>query len=526
MSNAHMPLGILCREVGIPCPENSNNMEIYGVTADSRRVSPGWLFVAIKGLRQDGSRFISQALERGAVAVLSSIPMDLPENVPCVLHPNPREALALLCDAWYHHPTRHMCLIGVTGTNGKTSVSAMLAHILAWNHVPAAVIGTVGVYDFKGQPLNIRSEDKTANMTTPDPEELYRILAALRDQAESDAQDVPTVIMEVTSHALLLDKLAPISFEGAVFTNLTPEHLDMHGSMEDYYQAKLRLFRKSRLAVVNADDPYGRRMLTEPDTTVETWYLCHMTPLIKDADVPHPGIHCDRIYAGQVKLMGSSGVEYRLMSPQARVRISCPVPGEFTVFNSMEASMMALLLGISPGHIKEALRHFPGVPGRMERVPLEDHAGFSVFLDYAHTPDALENLLVTANRFRRKGERIILLFGCGGDRDPTKRPLMAAVASRLADGIIVTSDNSRSEDPLTIIEDILKGMEEDCDYVVIPNRKDAIHYAVRQAKRGDIILLAGKGHETYELDKNGRHDFCEKNIVLEAVRLYHPKYSE
>ncbi len=523
MSITHMPLGILCREAGIHCPESSKNIEIYGVTADSRRVSEGWLFVAIKGLHQDGSQYVAQALARGAAAVLALPQASVPEKIAYLPHPNPREALAYLCDAWYGHPTQHLCLIGVTGTNGKTSVSAMLAHILTWAHVPVAVIGTVGVSGFKGQPLSIRSGDETANMTTPDPEELYKIFAALREEAKNFSHEAPAVIMEVTSHALLLDKLAPLSFDGAVFTNLTSEHLDMHGTMENYYQAKLRLFRKSRLAVINADDSYGRRLLTEPDTSVETWHLCHMAPLTKSADVSHPGIHCDRIYAGQIKLLGSGGVEYRLMSPRARVRIFCPIPGEFTVSNSMEAAVMALLLGIPPGRIKEALNSFPGVPGRMERVPLGEHVGFSVFLDYAHTPDALENLLITAKRFRRKGERIVLLFGCGGDRDPSKRPLMAAVASRLADTVIVTSDNSRTEDPMAIIEDILRGMDGDCDYVVIPDRKEAIQYVIRQAKRGDVILLAGKGHETYEIDKNGRHAFSEKTIVKEAADIYHPK---
>lgn len=523
MSITHMPLGTLCREAGISCPRASENLEIYGVTADSRRVSEGWLFVAIKGLHQDGGGFIPQAVKQGAAAVLALPQTSVPADRVCLSHPNPREALARLCDAWYGHPTRDMCLVGVTGTNGKTSVSAMLSHILAWDQVPVAVIGTVGVLDFKGQPLSIRSRDETANMTTPDPEELYRIFSVLRDQMVEQRYDTSVVVMEVTSHALLLDKLAPLSFEGAVFTNLTPEHLDMHGTMEAYYQAKLGLFRMSRWAVINADDPYGRRLLTEPHTSVETWHLCHMSPLTRSADLPHPGIRGNRIYAGQVKMLGSNGVEYRLMSPGARVRISCPIPGEFTVFNSMEAAVMALLLGVSPGRIKEALGCFPGVPGRMEPVPLGDHVGFSVFLDYAHTPDALENLLVTAKRFRKKGERIVLLFGCGGDRDASKRPLMATVASRLADTVIITSDNSRTEDPLSIIEDILQGMEEDSDYVVIPQRREAIQYVIRHARRGDIILLAGKGHETYEIDKNGRHDFSEKALVKEAADIYHPR---
>ncbi len=515
-------LGNLCAQAGLDCPTANQGTVIRGVTSDSRRVSQGWLFVAINGLHKDGRAFIPQAIARGAVAVVALPETQVPRGTVFLPHQNPRKALSCLCDAWYGHPSGQLRLVGVTGTNGKTSVSAMLAHILRCAGMPVGVIGTVGVTGLSGQLLTARPADENANMTTPDPEELYAILAALAEEGKGMGEK-PVVIMEVTSHALLLDKTSPLFFDCAIFTNLTPEHLDMHGTMEDYYAAKRRLFTACRTAVVNADDPYGERLILDPETTAETWYICHTSPFYQCVDTLHPGRCCDRVFAGQVKLMGAKGIEYRLMSPRARVRITCPVPGAFTVTNSMEATVAASILGLPPGRVKEALATFPGVPGRMERVPLEEHVDFSVFLDYAHTPDALANLLTTAKRFRRRGERIVLLFGCGGDRDSTKRPLMATVASRMADAVILTSDNSRTEDPLAILEDILKGMDPECDHVVIPDRREAITYAVRYAKRGDIILLAGKGHEAYEIDKNGRHPFSEKDLVTEAASIYHPK---
>lgn len=519
---ASVSLSILCTKAGISPPPLAEHIVVCGVTSDSRRVAPGWLFVAIKGFRKDGSAYIAQAVAKGAVAVVALPHTPVPDSVAYIPHSEPRAALSALCDAWYDHPARRLRLVGVTGTNGKTSVTAMLSHILRCVGRPVGTIGTVGVTGLAGQPISIRSLNETANMTTPDPEELYAILAAMADEG-SALSEKPIVVMEVTSHALLLCKTEPLTFECAVFTNLTPEHLDMHGTMEDYYLAKRRLFKACRFAVINADDPYGERLICDPETSADTWYVCHSSPMYQCVDTLHPGRCCNRVYAGQIKLLGADGVEYRLMSPRVRVRMTCPVPGSFTVSNSMEAAVAALTLGVSPGRIKEALATFAGVPGRMERVPLDTDLGFSVFLDYAHTPDALENLLSTATRFRRRGERIVLLFGCGGDRDPSKRPLMAAVASRMADAVIITSDNSRTEEPMSIIEDILRGMDPTCDHVVIPDRRDAIRYAVRRAKRGDIILLAGKGHEAYEIDKNGRHPFSEKALVMEAADIHHPR---
>ncbi len=522
LEKKNVSMAVLCREAGITPPPLSNHIQICGVTADSRRVSEGWLFVAIPGFHRDGTRYIPEAVAAGAAAVVVAPGTDVSGNIPLIFCENPRRALAALCDAFYDHPARHLTLVGITGTNGKTSVATMLAHILRCAGRPVGVIGTIGVIDPEGKPVSIRSPDETANMTTPDPEELYAILNEMATVGKRLGER-PVVVMEVTSHALLLGKVAPLTFDCAVFTNLTPEHLDMHGDMESYYVAKRALFSACRVAVVNADDPSGERLITDPATSAKTWYVCHTSPMYQCVDTLHPGRCCNLVFGGQIKLLGLEGIEYRLMSPSIRVRITCPVPGSFTVMNSMEAAVTAISLGIAPGRIKEALSTFSGVPGRLERVPLPEHVEFSVFLDYAHTPDALEHLLSTAARLRSRGSRLVVMFGCGGDRDPTKRPLMATVASRIADTVIITSDNSRTEDPLKIIQDILAGLDPTCDHVVIPQRQEAIDYAIRSARRGDVVLLAGKGHEAYEIDKYGRHPFSERKLVMEAVQKYHPK---
>ena len=519
-----MTLEALCTEAGISCPSEAGDTVIRGITSDSRRVEAGWLFVAIPGIHTDGAAFISQAVERGAAAVVALPHTAHPADIALVAHSSPRKALSLLCDAWYEHPGKKLRLVGVTGTNGKTSVSTMLAHILRYADIPVGVIGTLGVTTPLGQKTNAAASDATANMTTPDPEALYEILSDMAEEGTT-FKEKTVVIMEVSSHALLLEKTAPLYFDCGVFTNLTPEHLDMHGNMEDYYAAKRRLFSSCRMAVVNADDPFGERLISDPDTSAEIWYSCHTSPIYQCVDTLHPGRCCNRVYAGQVKLQGSGGVEYRLLSPKMRVRLYCPVPGIFSVMNSMEAAVVAMTMGVAPGKIKDALSLFGGVPGRMERIPLAPHIDFSVFVDYAHTPDALANLLTSAKRLNKSGERLVLLFGCGGDRDRSKRPLMAAVASRLADFVIITSDNSRGENPSEILDDILSGMDPSCDHVVIPDRREAIAYAIRSARRGDVILLAGKGHETYEIDNHGRHPFCEKELVLAAIKRYHSKHT-
>jgi UDP-N-acetylmuramoyl-L-alanyl-D-glutamate--2,6-diaminopimelate ligase len=440
--------------------------------------------------------------------------------------PNARLAMACLYDAWYGHPAKRLRLVGVTGTNGKTSVSTMLHRILRAAGIPCGLIGTVGCYlPHSDHPLAGEAAEGMSGMTTPDPATLYAILARMAEESPSPKT---TVVMEVTSHALHLCKVSPLTFDLAVFTNLSSEHMDLHGTMEDYYQAKLGLFEVTRQAVVNADDRWGRRLLAEP-TPIHHYHICHaegLAGLAPDRMCPAGEGTCTRYYAEQVKFTGEDGVAFKLASPDIRLRLRCPVPGQFTVMNAMEAAVAALALGVSPATVRDALALFGGVPGRMERVILpETDIPYSVFIDFAHTPDALEKLLASVHGFRKRGQRIVLVFGCGGDRDRSKRKVMARIASRMADSLVITSDNSRSEDPDEIIGDILAGVDKESEFAVVPNRAEAIRYATRHARPGDIILLAGKGHENYEIDRTGKHPFCEKDIAVEAARKYHVKDS-
>lgn len=551
----------ICRHIGGMTDGRTRAIEIGGITADSRRVQTGWLFVAIRGLHENATTYVPDACRRGAAAVVCDIADRdrvgemLPEGVGLVPVSDTRAASAHLFDAWYGHPTRRACLVGVTGTNGKTSVSSMLHHILHEAGIPAGIIGTVGCIAPDGTHIPICAPDERANMTTPDPEELYAIFDYMIAHTASDVP--PVIIMEVTSHALALGKVSPLSYDVGIYTNLTPEHLDFHGNMETYYAAKRRLFDKCRVGVVNADDPYVRRMLSE-SLPVERWLVCRSHTPDLGSRKPSATGDCCRVSTSQILIDGDRGVEFRLSTPRTRVRVKCPVPGEFTVQNAMLATAAALELGVDPTVVRQAMACYRGVKGRMERVSPDD-ADISVFVDFAHTPDALEKLLTCARGFARRGQRITLVFGCGGDRDRAKRPEMGRLAYRLADRVIVTSDNSRSERPEDIIRDILGGIGEvspffktspndkgdpypffkttsenkgdfrpffkmdeasrgvPCALEVIVDRRQAIEHAVLTAREGDIILLAGKGHEAYEIDAEGKHPFSEEAIVAKAM---------
>ncbi len=526
-----IPLSRLLTEAHIPVPEGAEAVTVSGLATDSRKVRPGDLFIAISGLRTDARRHIPEAKAKGAAAILCESPDgEAPDGKNLMVTvPNARVAMACLYDAWYGHPSRDLRLVGVTGTNGKTSVSTMLYRILRGAGIPCGLIGTVGCFTSQNDtPIGGVEGQLYSGMTTPDPDELYPLLARMAAEMPSRAEQKPIVVMEVTSHALLLGKVAPLTFDLSVFTNLSPEHMDLHGTMEDYFEAKLRLFEVTREAVVNADDRWGRRLLAEP-MPIHHYHICHaegLQNLSPDRMCPAGEGTCTRFYAEQVKYLGEDGVSFKLSSPDVRLRLRCPVPGQFTVMNAMEAAVAALALDVSPAVVRDTLSAFGGVPGRMERVALPDtDIPFSVFIDFAHTPDALENLLASVHGFRRRGQRIVLVFGCGGDRDRSKRKVMARIASRMTDSLVITSDNSRTEDPDTIITDILAGVDKESEFAVVPNRAEAIRYAIRHARAGDIILLAGKGHENYEIDRTGKHPFCEKDIAVEAAKKFHAAHT-
>ena len=494
-----MKLKLLCDAAGIDCQAEFFELEIGDICTDSRQRMQRAMFVCVRGTHVDSHNYIEQAIEQGAVCILTDcdyFAKEWQEGIVYLQCEDPRQALAHMWHAWYGFPCNDLKIIGVTGTNGKTSVAHMLRTILRTSWHTCGIIGTVGCESESGV---IESSDGVglANLTTPDPRDLYRIFAQMRDEG------VEYIVMEVSSHALVLGKLAPITFEAAVFTNLTPEHLDFHKTMDAYAAAKAMLFQKTKLAVGNADSPYCDKILGEA--------ICRcVTCTAKGADADYA--------ATEIELPSQNGVAYRLSSRLTHLRISCPIAGEFTVMNSMQAAVCALELGCSPAAVKTALATMGGVKGRMERVRLGLEADFSVLIDYAHTPDALEKLLLTARNLVQKGGRTVVLFGCGGDRDQSKRAVMGEIATRLADHVIITSDNSRGEDPMKIICQIVAGIPPQKAYTVIPDRAAAIRYAVENAKAGDLILLAGKGHEEYEIVGGERRPFCEGSLVKEAFR--------
>lgn len=498
-----MKLGELCERADIVCRREFYGIEIDGVYTSSSAVRERGLFICIEGLHKDGHLYADLAAERGAVALVANEGAPLPScvDMPVIRVSCTREACARIYAAYYGNPQKKMKIIGVTGTNGKTTVARMLFHILKQSGIKCGIIGTVGCESVSGK-IDIRSSDSLANMTTPDPEELYKILSVM----EKDG--VEYVVMEVTSHALALKKTAPIDFEFGIFTNLTEEHLDFHKNMNEYFEVKASMFSRCRYSVINYDDPYGKALSQR---------ICG-----KVMGCSAQGKICE-YSAYDIRYDGPSGIEYKLFSPMARLRVRCAIPGNFTVMNSLEAVACALEMGLSATDIRRALVSLSGVDGRLESVELGERPRFSVFIDYAHTPDALANLLATARGFKKPDSRIILLFGCGGDRDRSKRKLMGQIASRMADFVIVTSDNSRSEKAEDIISEILIGMDKEKPYAVIPDRREAIIYAVRYAKERDIILLAGKGHENYEIDSEGKKPFCEKEIVRDT---YFSRFSE
>ena len=506
-----MKLETLCFLAGLETPPDPRVgvMEISSVTCNSRACVPGCIYVCILGTKADGHAFIEEALAKGAVAVVTERDHPIADGFvkkrnSAIFIPvtDTRAAIARLFDAWYGHPARGMSLIAVTGTNGKTSVSTMIKAMLDAAMIPAGLIGTVRCV-CRDRVLDIRSADETANLTTPDPEQLYHILAVMA------AEGVRTVVMETSSHALALKKLEPLCFDAAIFTNLSPEHLDFHGDMEHYFAAKASLLAKTSLAIINADDAYAPRMRE----------CCYGRVVTTSC-----GLHDADYVASDVHVLGVEGITYTLLGKNSTAaRLSSPIPGAFTVSNTLQAAACALQLGVPLAAVRDGLRHSSGIAGRMERVRLPVPVSFSVFIDYAHTPDALENLLRTAREFRQKQQRVVLLFGCGGDRDRSKRPLMAQVAARFADVIYLTSDNSRSEDPTQIFSDIAAGFPQGIAYTLIPDRAEAIATAIRNAAPGDIILLAGKGHETYEIDGAGKHHFDERTIVAAAVAAAFPR---
>jgi len=444
-------------------------LDICHIAYDSRKVKEAGLFVAISGFTSDGNRFIPMAMEKGAAAVVTA---KRPEtNVPYVLVENDRLALALLGTNFYGHPAETMTMIGVTGTNGKTSSTLLLKQVL--EKTLGAKVGLIGTMENL-----VGTEVIPTERTTPESLDLQALFARMRDAGCTHA------IMEVSSHALELERVGGVWFDVAAFTNLTEDHLDFHKTMEAYCDAKAKLFSRCKMAVINRDDAWAERILGQTGCPVLT------TSVQRE----------EGLYATDLQLH-AEGIRFTAVLNGERSDICLPVPGKFTVYNALTVLGLAKCLGIPLADCAAALATAQGVKGRVEVVPTPGKP-YSVLIDYAHTPDGLENVLSSVRGFC-KG-RLISVFGCGGDRDPIKRPIMGEIGVKLSDIAIITSDNPRTEDPAAIIADILKGVDETMgSFQVVEDRRAAIRYAMDIAEKDDIIVLAGKGHETYQ-EINGR----------------------
>lgn len=489
-----MKLLDICTKAKINCPDHLSSLDVKGITSNSRDVKEGYIFFCLEGTKVDGHRYIDDALLRGACCVVIENEKYACEKALKV--PSTRVVLANMMNVFCGEPTKKLKFIGVTGTNGKTSVTEMLKNIFTHAKISCATVGTLNSSSFSPN-----SDGSTANFTTPDPEELYPQLQRISDAG------IEYVVMETTSHALKLDKLAPINFEIGIFTNLTEDHLDFHHTMEDYFKSKLRLFNKCKIGIINVDDDSGKKIKNLAPCKIKS---CSME---QKAD----------FFAEDIKNLGEDGTQYAIRYGNTKIPIACKVPGQFSVMNSMQACAAALVLGLDRKIIDSSFNDFFGVCGRLERVLLPPECEFSVYIDYAHTPDALQKLLETVNGFKGSEQRVVLLFGCGGDREQEKRKIMGKIATRLADFTVVTSDNPRSEEPTDIINQILMGIDEGASLAVIPERKRAIEYAIATVKRGDIIVLAGKGHEKYEINANGRFPFDEREVIRKTIEKYYER---
>ena len=467
----------------------SPDIEITRLTDDSRTVTRGALFAALHGTKDDGVKYLADAIDRGAACLLCDAPPEM--DIPHILVPDARLALAQMAAAWYSEPSKHMTVVGVTGTNGKTTTTYLLKQLL--ERILGAKVGLIGT----NQNL-IGDESYPAERTTPGALELQALLAKMA------AAGCTHVVMEVSSHALDQQRTAAIDFAVGVFTNLTRDHLDYHGTMENYCAAKARLFRQCRAAAINGDSKWAARVLDGADCPYRTFGQ-NMT---NDIVGWHPRYENDRVC-------------FTVSDEEEHYATELPIPGAFSLYNALGALTALTLLGVPLETATWALPHCTGVRGRCEVVPTGED--YTVIIDYAHTPDGLKNILETVCGFAE--HRVVLVFGCGGDRDRGKRAQMGRLAAMLSDFVVLTSDNPRTESPYAILHDVLEGMRgSTTPFAVIEDRREAIAYALDHARNGDVILLAGKGHETYQIVGDKKTALDERDVVwkyLERRRNQH-----
>lgn len=488
-------LGDLVKDIEISEMKGDISTIIRGITYDSRQVEPGIAFVCVEGFKTDGHNYVDSALEKGASVIVAQKHVHVSEGVPLVITPDTRKALALMANAYAGYPSRKLKMIGITGTNGKTTTTYLIEQILKEKGYKTGLIGTI-MNKIGDQVFPVKN-------TTPESLDLQLLLKEMVEQK------VTHVVMEVSSHALDLGRVAGVEFDTAVFTNITQDHLDFHETMENYLAAKTKLFsglstysgkKTIKYGIINVDDPGSESIIPLTAGKVITYGIKNK---------------CD-VKASNLSLK-SNGVSFDVSTPERDISLQLRLTGQFNVYNALAAFAAGLAEGIDIDDIKNALEAVKGVPGRLE--PVDEGQEFAVLVDYAHTPDGLENIIRAAREFT--GARVITVFGCGGDRDRTKRPIMGEISARLSDYSILTSDNPRTEDPLFILSQIEEGVRRatgQSGYIVIPDRREAIDYAIKMAQPGDVVLIAGKGHETYQIVGENVLHFDDRETASELLR--------
>ncbi len=458
-----------------------DDKEVSFITDDSRKVEPGCIFVCIKGNRFDGHDVASEMLKNGAVCVVCERDLGLPNQI---VVENTRKAISLMCASFFGNPANKLKLIGITGTNGKTTTAFLIKNMLNKLGVKAGLIGTVKNI--------VGDKEYPAALTTPESFELHSLFNEMVNEG------CEYCVMEVSSQALAQYRVEGLHFSAGVFTNLTQDHLDYHGSFENYAQAKSMLFAQSDICILNLDDDYAMSMLRNSKGKLVTYSVNQ-----DESD-----------YTAKYIRYKNDGIEYELVTMGYVERVKVGIPGEFTVYNSMSAAVTLIELGFDFSRVLYVLSLSEGVKGRIEVVPTL--TPYTVIIDYAHSPDGLENIISSLRKIAKA--RIITVFGCGGDRDKTKRPVMGAIAAKLSDVVVVTSDNPRTEEPQSIIDDVLAGVKgcKTKKYVEI-SRTEAIRIALNEAEPDDIVLLAGKGHETYQIIGTEKNHYDEREVVKQIL---------
>ena len=479
------------QNAGVTLPSGSDENEITQVVCDSRKVQPGALFFALHGAKADGNAFVQDALKRGAAAIASEEPASsaLSAGVPWIQVREARKALAISAANFFGHPANALQLVAVTGTNGKTTTTSLVDTIVKASGAKTGLFGTIAYHTPRG--------DYPAPNTTPESVDLQGFLAEIRNSGGKYA------VLEASSHALSMDRLWGCHFQAAVFTNLTREHMDFHKTFDDYFAAKRRLFEGTGaglpdVAIINSDDEWGKKLAGLAKQTVTYGLESHADITTKKFQLTFDGL------------------TFIAHTPKGKVQATSRLVGRINVYNLLAAIGAAQALGLSNESIEQGIQNLENVSGRFQRI--DQGQPFFVIVDYAHTDDALENLIRTARELNPKG-RIITLFGCGGGKDRTKRPVMGEVTGRLSDLTILANDNPRTEDPLKIISDIVVGLQKTAGkYLIEPDREKAIGLAMDEARAGDIVLLAGKGHENYQILADRTLEFDDREMARRALR--------